>query len=82
MMPQGRTRTPKSVADVRQQDVFMGHRRKYDRPLSGVAARSCVVPEQAAGKSDFNGTTYYFFSQQCKENFDRSPESYGKRKTS
>lgn len=38
-----------------------------------------VVPEQAAGRSEFNGTTYYFCSQQCKANFDRSPEQYARR---
>ena len=40
-----------------------------------------VEPDQAAGKSEFNGTAYYFCSQQCKQAFDRSPEQYARRKT-
>ncbi len=30
----------------------------------------------AAGKSDYNGQTYYFCSLGCKKAFDQNPEKY------
>ena len=35
-----------------------------------------VEPTQAAGKSDYQGKTYYFCSPGCKRQFDRNPERY------
>jgi len=35
-----------------------------------------VTPETAAGKSEYNGTTYYFCGMGCKRSFDREPEKY------
>ena len=35
-----------------------------------------VDEKAAAGKSDYNGKTYYFCSTQCKTRFDQSPEQY------
>ena len=35
-----------------------------------------VEPENAAGKSQHNGSTVYFCSEQCKEVFDKDPEKY------
>jgi len=35
-----------------------------------------VDPTKAAGKSEFDGKTYYFCSKSCKEKFDRSSEFY------
>lgn len=35
-----------------------------------------VDPETAAGKSEFQGETYYFCSQGCKKAFDKEPEKY------
>jgi P-type Cu+ transporter len=35
-----------------------------------------VDPIKAAGKSDFDGTTYYFCSKSCKDRFDADPKSY------
>lgn len=37
-----------------------------------------VDPAKAAGKSDYNGKTYYFCSATCKKNFDASPQQYVK----
>ena len=31
--------------------------------------------EQAAGRSDYDGRTYYFCANSCKEQFDRDPEA-------
>ena len=40
-----------------------------------------VTPESAAGKSEYNGQTYYFCSPGCKRSFDKEPEKYlGKNK--
>ncbi len=27
-------------------------------------------------KSDYNGTSYYFCSQECKDEFDENPDSF------
>lgn len=35
-----------------------------------------VTPESAAGKSEYNGQTYYFCSPGCKKAFDKEPEKY------
>ena len=35
-----------------------------------------VNPKSAAGKSDYQGKTYYFCSLGCKKEFDQSPEKY------
>ena len=35
-----------------------------------------VTPESAAGKSEYNGQTYYFCSPGCKRSFDKDPEKY------
>ncbi len=35
-----------------------------------------VDPETAAGKSEYQGQTYYFCSPGCKRSFDKEPEKY------
>ena len=35
-----------------------------------------VKPDQAAGKSDYSGQTYYFCSNGCKQRFDQNPQVY------
>ena len=35
-----------------------------------------VDEKTAAGKSDYNGQTYYFCSNGCKKSFDKEPEKY------
>ncbi|MFN3742835.1 MAG: YHS domain-containing protein [Anaerolineales bacterium] len=35
-----------------------------------------VDPATAAGKSEYNGQTYYFCSPGCKKAFDTNPEKY------
>jgi YHS domain-containing protein len=35
-----------------------------------------VDPTSAAGKSEYNGQTYYFCSTGCKRAFDKEPETY------
>jgi len=35
-----------------------------------------VTPESAAGKTEYQGQTYYFCSLGCKKAFDREPEKY------
>ncbi len=36
-----------------------------------------IDPAKAAGKSEYNGKTYYFCSKSCKETFDKEPKKYG-----
>jgi len=35
-----------------------------------------VDEKSAAGKSDYQGKTYYFCSAGCKASFDKNPEKY------
>jgi Cu+-exporting ATPase len=35
-----------------------------------------VDRESAAATSEYQGRTYYFCSEACKEEFDRNPEQY------
>ncbi len=35
-----------------------------------------VDPAKAAGKSEYNGKTYYFCSNVCKTRFDADPAKY------
>ena len=35
-----------------------------------------IAPATAAGKSEYNGQTYYFCSLGCKKSFDKEPEKY------
>lgn len=35
-----------------------------------------IDPNQAAGKSEYKGQTYYFCSLGCKKAFDKEPEKY------
>jgi YHS domain-containing protein len=37
-----------------------------------------VDPAKAAGKSEYNGKTYYFCSKMCKTKFDANPSQYAK----
>ena len=36
-----------------------------------------VDPNKAAGKSEYQGQTYYFCSARCKKRFDANPAQYG-----
>ncbi|OGO29119.1 MAG: YHS domain-containing protein [Chloroflexi bacterium RBG_16_52_11] len=40
-----------------------------------------VTPGTAAGKSEYNGQTYYFCSLGCKKAFDKEPEKYAGKGT-
>lgn len=54
----------------------------YERrkPLSETAhdpvCHMDIDPATAAGKSEYNGQTYYFCSPGCKASFDKDPEKY------
>lgn len=37
-----------------------------------------INPETAAGKSEYQGQTYYFCSEHCKKQFDKQPDKYVK----
>jgi YHS domain-containing protein len=37
-----------------------------------------IDEKNAAGKSDYNGQTYYFCSSVCKTRFDQNPQAYAK----
>ncbi len=50
----------------------------YKDPICGMD----VTPETAAGKSEYQGQTYYFCSLGCKKSFDKEPEKYAGKSTS
>jgi YHS domain-containing protein len=35
-----------------------------------------IDPKSAAGKSEYQGQTYYFCSNGCKKAFDKEPQKY------
>lgn len=35
-----------------------------------------IDEDEAKGSSDYEGETFYFCSQSCKQKFDRDPEAY------
>jgi Cu+-exporting ATPase len=37
-----------------------------------------IDPAKAAGKSEYNGKTYYFCSSGCKAKFDTNPATFAK----
>jgi YHS domain-containing protein len=37
-----------------------------------------VDPAKAAATSEYNGKTYYFCAQACKNKFDAEPQKYAK----
>jgi YHS domain-containing protein len=37
-----------------------------------------IDEKKAAGKSEYNGNTYYFCAISCKKKFDIDPENYSK----
>lgn len=39
-----------------------------------------VNEQQAAGRSDYQGRSYYFCSEACKERFDQNPQQYIRQK--
>lgn len=41
-------------------------------PICGMV----IDPKTAAGNSDYQGKTYYFCSQGCKNEFDKEPQKY------
>ena len=45
---------------------------KVKDPVCGME----IDPKAAAGKSEYQGQTYYFCSPDCKKAFDKGPEKY------
>jgi YHS domain-containing protein len=37
-----------------------------------------IDENKAAGRSEYNGKTYYFCAPDCKKKFDEGPEKYAK----
>ena len=44
----------------------------YKDPVCGME----ITAEEAAGKSEYKGQTYYFCSAGCKRSFDKEPEKF------
>ncbi len=39
-----------------------------------------IEPEKAAGKTEYQGQTYWFCSESCKKKFEAKPAQYAKPK--
>ena len=51
---------------------------KEDTVEKDVVCGMQVDPAKAAGKSEYNGKTYYFCSGSCKTKFDANPGQYAR----
>ena len=49
-------------------------------PVKDPVCGMIVDPAHAAGKYDYNGTTYYFCAKSCEQRFAAEPEKYSARK--
>jgi YHS domain-containing protein len=58
---------------IRASDEFMA--REATDPVCGMK----VDDETATIKADYNGATYYFCSEECKERFQLYPEVYAQK---
>jgi len=47
-------------------------------PVCGMS----VEPEEAAGKTEHKGETYYFCSEKCLQKFEKEPTAYPDKKKS
>src|SRR5215204_665307 len=58
--------------------VQLGRKKAEPMPEPHVdpVCKMLVTPETAAGKYDYNGTTYYFCNPGCKSRFAADPESF------
>lgn len=50
---------------------------KVKDPVCGMT----LTAETAAGSSEYNGSTYYFCSPDCKASFDANPQRYAAKRT-
>ena len=46
--------------------------------VKDVVCGMVIDPKSTAGKSEYEGETYYFCSSGCKKAFDKEPEKYAK----
>ncbi len=45
-------------------------------PVKDPVCGMMIEPDDAVASSEHEGTTYFFCSQDCKEEFDQDPGSY------
>jgi YHS domain-containing protein len=62
--------------DPRQKRGRPTHREGGLTMAQDPVCRMDVQPEQAAGQSEYQGRTFYFCCDACKEKFDREPQKY------
>ena len=48
-------------------------------PMTDPVCGMDVNEKSAAAKSEYKGQTYYFCSMQCKQQFDKNPQTYAKQ---
>lgn len=53
-----------------------GRRDDVTAPAVDPVCGMTVAPDEAAGTSEYEGTTYYFCNAACKREFDARPEQY------
>ena len=62
------------MADTQGSQGSQGAQPQID-PVCGMH----IDPKEAPDTSSYQGQTYYFCSQECKQEFDRSPHQFAKR---
>jgi YHS domain-containing protein len=61
--------TPRVVQFINRKELY---KPMVTDPVCGME----IDPKTAAGKSDYQGQTYYFCSLGCKKAFDKDPQKY------
>ena len=49
-----------------------------DMMVTDPVCKMQIDESKAAGKSEYQGKTYYFCAQSCKKEFDANPQQYAK----
>lgn len=67
--PWVRSRAAETAKDTRIEE-------KETAMVKDLVCGMTIDPATAAGKSEYNGQTYYFCAPSCKKSFDEDPEKY------
>jgi YHS domain-containing protein len=54
------------------------NRRRQNEMVTDPVCKMQIDENKAAGKSEYNGKTYYFCAAICKRKFDENPQQYVK----
>jgi YHS domain-containing protein len=70
---------PRAIVNVAGADLRVSPRNHREWRCTVATDPVChmqIDESKAAGKSDYNGKTYYFCAVACKKKFDENPQKY------